>query len=114
MKTNSLHFVSSFCTSGAIALVIVGGMGTALAQNAVPNINQSVLNGLFSPTAAERFFEQGRRDMEREIEIFANPERYSGEGILQVNTIEIKVIEETGETKPIDNVPEDGSQYELH
>ncbi len=88
-------------------------MGTALAQNTVPDINPSDLNGLFSPTAADRFFEQGRRDMERQIQILANPERYSPEGILQINTIDIKVIEETGETKPIDNFPETPTQYEL-
>ena len=108
MKTNTLHFVSFFCTNVAITLilVIVGAMETARAQNTLPSFNQSVLNGLFSPTAAERFFEEGRRDMEREIEILAHPERYKSEGILQLNTIDIKIIEESGETKPIDNFPE--------
>ena len=45
--------------------------------------------------------------MERETQILVNPERYSGEGILQLNTIDIKLIEETGETKPISNLTED-------
>ena len=115
MKTNTLHFVSFFCTSLAIAiaLVIIGAMGTAKAQNTVPNLNQSVLNGLFSPTSADRFFEEGRRNMEREREILAHPERYSSEGILQINTIDFKIIEETGETKPISNFSEDTPQQEL-
>ena len=115
MKTNTLHFVSFFCTSLvlAIALVIVGAMGTAKAQNTLPSLNQSVLNGLFSPTAAERFFEEGRRDMEREREILAHPERYSGEGLLQLNIIDIKIIEKTESTTPIDNLTEDSPQHEL-
>jgi hypothetical protein len=115
MKTNTLHFVSFFCTSEAIALVlvIVGAMGTALAQNTVPKFNESIVNGLFTPTSAQRFFEEGRRDMEREIEILAHPERYKSEGILQLNTIDIKIIEETGSTKPIDNFPEARPRSEL-
>ena len=51
--------------------------------------------------------------MEREEQILANPERYRSEGILQINTIDMKLIEETGETKPIDNFPEDSPQHEL-
>ncbi len=115
MKSNTLHFVPFFCTSLALAsaLVIFGAMGTALAQNTVPNLNGSVLNGLFSPTSAERFFEEGRRNLERETQILVNPERYSGEGILQLNTIDIKLMEETRETKPISNSTEDSPQQEL-
>ena len=115
MKTNALHFVSFFGTSLAIAilLVIVGAIGTAKGQTNVPNLNQSVINGLFTPTAADRFFEEGRRNMEREREILTHPERYSREDILQINTIDIKIIDETGETIPIDNFPEDTPQQEL-
>jgi hypothetical protein len=109
MKTNALHFVSFFCTSlaSAIALVIVGTMHTAQAQNTVPNVNtNTIVNGLFTPTAAEIFFKEGRRVMERETEILAHPERYSGEGILQIETIDMKIIKETGKTEPIDKFPE--------
>ena len=115
MKTNTLHFVSFFSTSLVIGigLIIIGAMGTAKAQNTVPNLNQSVLNGLFSPTSAERFFEEGRRKMEREAEILADPERYQREDILQVDTIDIKRIEEMEKTKPIYNSPEDTPQGEL-
>ena len=115
MKTNTLHLVNLFCTSLAIAfiLVIVTAKGTAFAQNTRPNLNQSVINGLFSPTSAQRFFEEGRRNMEREAQILEAPERYFGKGILQVNCVDLKIIEESGETKPIDNFPEDSPQDEL-
>ena len=115
MRTNTLHFVSFFCTSLAIAiaLVIIGAMSTAKAQNSVPNINQSVLNGLFSPRASDRFFEEGRRKMEREAEILANPERYKREDILKIDMIDIKKIKETGETESINDSPENTLQQEL-
>ena len=45
--------------------------------------------------------------MERAIEILAHPERYSHEDLLQLNTIDIKIIEETESTKAIDNLTED-------
>lgn len=104
MKTNTLNFVDFFYTSlvSVLILVIVGASGTARAQN-----TQSVLNGLFTPTSADRFFEEGRRDMERQIEILVHPELYSREDILQINITDIKKIEETEETKPIDNFSED-------
>lgn len=111
MKTNN-HFVSLFYTSlaTAIALVIVGALGTAVAQNTAPNVNELLndfnSNDLFTPTAADRFFEEGRRKMEREAEILAHPERYSGEGILQINTLDMEVINETGEKKPTSDFPE--------
>ena len=115
MKTNTLHFISFFGTSLLIAifLVIIAAIGTAKAQNTLPNFNQSALNGLFTPTAADRFFEQGRRNLEREAEILAHPERYYREDILQTNTIDIKIIDETGEKIPIDDYLEDPAQPEL-
>ncbi len=116
MKTNTLHSISIFCSSLAIAifLVMVSAMGTAKAQNTLPNnLNQSTLNGLFTPTAAERFFEQGRRQMEREADILANPERYYNDSLLQVNTIDMKIIDENGEPQPIPNFPEDRLQNHL-
>ncbi|MDJ0572310.1 MAG: hypothetical protein QNJ53_25150 [Pleurocapsa sp. MO_192.B19] len=115
MKTNTLHFVSFFCTSlaMAIALVIVGAMGTGKAQNNVPLLDESIVNGLFTPTSAQRFFEEGRRNMEREAQILQDPEHYFGEGILQIKRVDIKIIEESGETKPIDNFPEDSPVHEL-
>ncbi len=115
MKTNTLYSISSFCKSLAIALilVVISAMSNAQAQSTVPNLNESSLNGLFTPTSAQRFFEEGRRNMEREAQILANPEHYFDGGLLQINTIDIKLIEETGETIPIPNFSEDSPQNEL-
>lgn len=115
MKTNSLHFVSSFCTSLFLALVFVlfGAMRTALAQPTVPNLKPSDLNGLFTPTSAQRFFEEGRNNLEREAEILAHPERYAREGLLQINTIDIKLLDESGEPTTIPHGTDDSPQLEL-
>ena len=113
MKTNTLHSVYFFCSSLAIAiaLILVGATGTAKAQNAVPRLDEFDSNGLFTPTSAQRFFEQGRRNLDREVEILEDPEHYFGEDILQINSIDIKVIDETGSSRPIDNFSEDTPQY---
>lgn len=115
MKTNNLHSIAIFCNSLAIAtfLVIVSAMGTAKAQNTLPNVNQSTFNALFTPTAADRFFEVGREQMEREAEILANPERYYDANLLQIQTIDINMINELGETEPIPNFSEDSPQNHL-
>ena len=118
MKTNTVHSIGIFCQVLAIAffLVIVSAMGTAKAQsnqNSIVNLKQSTLNGLFTPTSADRFFEQGRRQMERERETLANPEHYLNSNILQVNTIDIKILDEMGETQPVPNFPEYSPQNQI-
>lgn len=114
MYTNKLNVVSRFCTSLAIAiaLVILGKMNTAQAQNAVipPNLNDSSFNSLFTPTSADRFFEEGRRNFEREIEILTHPEDYYNGAILQIETIDMKVIDEMGDTKTVPNFSDDSFQ----
>ncbi|MGB3655155.1 MAG: hypothetical protein WBA41_28665 [Rivularia sp. (in: cyanobacteria)] len=100
MKINTLHFGSFFCTFLLFAFFIIDATDRAFAQSNLSLPNQSVLNGLYSPTSAERFFEEGKRKIEREVEILTNTERYKHKDILQNNAIEIKTIEETGETNP--------------
>ncbi len=115
MKTDVLHLVTFFGTSLLIAifLVIIAAIGTAKAQNTLPNFNTSALNGLFTPTAADRFFAEGRRNLEREAEILAHPELYYREDILQTSTIDIKIIDETGEKIPMNDYLEEPAQVEL-
>ncbi len=103
MKINTLHFGSFFCTCLWLAFFIIGATDRAFAQSNVPSIDRSVLNGLYSPSSAERFFEEGRRKIEREVQILKNPERYKHKDILQNNAIDIKIIEERGETNPTFN-----------
>jgi hypothetical protein len=85
-------------------------MDAAFAETTVPMPNQSVLNGLYSPTASERFFEEGKKKIERETKILVNPQRYKKEGILKNNIVNTKIIEELEETNPILNFPNDGLQ----
>ncbi|MBV6625785.1 MAG: hypothetical protein KI793_23135 [Rivularia sp. (in: Bacteria)] len=110
MKTNTLHFASLVCIYGTFATVIIGAMDTALAESTVPLPDQSVLNGLYSPTASERFFEEGQRNIQRETKILLNPELYRREGILKNNIINSQIIEELEETNPILNFPNDSLQ----
>ena len=115
MKTNTLNFVSHFCTSLLLAFILVlfGAMRTALAQPTVPALNQSDLNGLFTPTSAQRFFGEGRRNLEREAEILAHPERYSRGSLLQINTIDIQIIDESEEPTIIPHGNDNSPQQQL-
>ncbi|WP_027843620.1 hypothetical protein [Mastigocoleus testarum] len=122
MKTNILRLVSFFSTSLAIALalVIISAMSTAKANNnapvprTLPDLHPSVLNGLISPTASERFLEEGRRKLETEADILVHPERYEREVILKIDMTKIKKIEEIEEKKPTFHTPEDTSQQEVN
>lgn len=67
---------------------------TAKAQNNLPPV-ENTLNGLFTPTAAQRFFETGKVDFEREIDFVSDSENYLNGDILQLNEEELRVpIEE--------------------
>ena len=103
MKINTLHFGSFSCTSLLLASFIISATDRAFAQSNILSIDRSVLNGLYSPSSAERFFEEGKRKIETEIEILKNPERYKHKDILQNNAVDIKIIEEMGETNPTFN-----------
>ncbi len=106
MKINTLKFTSLFCICGTFLSVTVGLMGKVFAQEAVQLPSQSVLNGLYSPTASERFFEEGKRKIERETRILINPEIERREGILKNNIVNNR-IEQLEETNPILNFPKD-------
>lgn len=61
MKTN-IVFKSPFVGTVSLLCIFTGGVKIASAQS----IN-SPLNGLFTPTQAQQFFEAGRRKFETEI-----------------------------------------------
>lgn len=92
MKFNTLRFVSSSFNSLIIAIfiVILAAMTTAKAQG-----NSDVINGLFTPTSAQRFFQAGRDEFEKEVKVFTHPEQYPTNHLLRIDPALIKQMEET-------------------
>ncbi|MGF1542601.1 MAG: hypothetical protein ACFCU5_19510 [Pleurocapsa sp.] len=85
MKTNTLHFSSCFkFVIMAIALLLMVADAPVKAQK-ITEIDNFILNGLFTPTAAQRFFETGRDNLVRETRILEDSERYFNENILQID-----------------------------
>lgn len=100
MKTNALDFIAHLGKASvlAIAVVLFGAMSTARAQTDISNLHDSsVLRGLFTPTAAQRFFEAGRKEIEREAEILGNSELYFSGDILQIDP---EIMEQIKEVQP--------------
>ena len=89
MKTNNKDFVFSWLNTLLVAVIM--GFLTVLAVKAESNFNFDVLNGLFTPTQSERFFQAGRENFEREVEIFNHPERYLEDDLLHIDP---KLIEQ--------------------
>ncbi|MGF1589312.1 MAG: hypothetical protein ACFCU7_08725 [Pleurocapsa sp.] len=108
MKTNASGFVFNWFNSWllAIAMVIFAAITTAKAENYL-----DVVNGLFTPTESERFFQAGRADFEQEIELFTHPERYRSKDLLQIDP---ELIEQMDRFKQLPSFELDNSQYELH
>lgn len=90
--------------SGLIAIaLIVSTITTAKAQNNLPPV-ENTLNGLFTPTAAQRFFETGRINFEKEIDFVTDSENYFNGDILQLDEEELrKPIEENKQFQNIEN-----------
>ena len=72
-----------------VALMIA--LLTVMAVKAENKPDLDSLNGLFTPTQSERFFQAGRENFEREIEIFTHPEKYWRDDLLQIDP---KLIEQ--------------------
>lgn len=89
MTTNIRFINSQLFTTIAIALIILlaGSVKIVEAQNIsvrVQNIPPRVINGLFTPTQSQRFFQEGRRKFELEVKILDNPEDYFNGDILKI------------------------------
>ena len=108
MKTNTSGFVFNWFNSSllAIAIVLLAAITTAKAE-----IYFDVINGLFTPTQSDRFFQAGREDFEREIELFTHPERYRSNDLLQIDP---ELIEQINRSRQLPDFELDNSQYELH
>lgn len=100
MKTNTLHLVTNLLESLVIAVVIilVGAIATAQAQKNTPKIPDSIRHGIFTPTAADRFFKAGREDFSKEIDFLTNSEQYLNGDLLQIDE---ELIEQMQETQPL-------------
>lgn len=111
MRTNTLHFVTNLFESLGIAtaIILVGAIATAKAQVNLSEVRESNFNGLFTPTAAQRFYETGRKDFEREADFLATPERYLSRDILQIDP---ELQEQIRENKPIGD-PQPDNFYDL-
>ncbi len=108
MKTNTSGWVFCWFNSVilAIAIVMLAAITTAKAQ-----IYFDLVNGLFTPTQSEGFFQAGRADFEQEIELFTHPERYPSKDLLQIDP---ELIEQIDRSRQLPDFELDNSQYELH
>ena len=90
--------------SGLIAIAIAIGATTASsAQNNIPAARTpnftSTFNGLFSPTAAQRFFETGRNNFEREIDFLIDSEDRFNNELLHLNPELVQQLKENRSTQ---------------
>ena len=97
MKTNTTNF-SSWFKVATVSTILIAAITPATAQSdpgaIAPSLPNNVINGLFTPTQSQEFFEEGRAAFEREVEIFNNPERYADEDLLQFDRELIKEMEQ--------------------
>ena len=111
MKTNTLYSLTHLVESLVIAtiIVLVSAIATAEAQNNFSRVSKfnSVINGLFTPTAADRFFKAGRDDFQREINFLNDSERYLVGDLLEIDP---EVRKQMQETKTIHNFDRDNLQ----
>ncbi|AFZ37064.1 hypothetical protein Sta7437_3566 [Stanieria cyanosphaera PCC 7437] len=72
----------------AFVLVMASSTDVAQANSTSPTLIADnltlVTNGLFTPTAAQRFFEEGKQQFEQEEQKFKNNSGFSTEQILQL------------------------------
>ena len=83
MKTSNKSFFYGSLETLLLAVAI--GILAVLAVKAEDSFNYDVLNGLFTPTQSDRFFQAGREDFEREVEFFNHPERYFKDDLLHID-----------------------------
>ncbi|MEM8828400.1 MAG: hypothetical protein AAGE96_03465 [Cyanobacteria bacterium P01_G01_bin.19] len=86
-------------------------MLTVTTAKAGSSQNLDSLNGLFTPTQSERFFQAGRENFEREIEIFTHPEKYLRSDVLKIDPEAIKQMDRSQFYSDYDW---DNSPYKLH
>lgn len=109
MKTDNRDFRFSWLNTLLLAIVI--GLLAVFAAKAESNLNFDALNGLFTPTQSERFFQAGRADFEREVEIFNHPELYLRDDLLQIDP---ELIEQMDRYNSAVDFKLNDGEYELY
>ena len=79
-----LHFIN-FQLFPKIAIVFTILLANSVNVVKAQDIPRYVINGLFTPTESQRFFEEGRRKFESDAIILNNPEYYFNDDILQIS-----------------------------
>lgn len=75
----------------ALIISLTGEANLAKAQSLPQKVPQRVINGLFSPTESERFFQEGILKFESEAKILINLGSYPNNGdILQISPLLLK------------------------
>lgn len=93
--------------SGFIAIALtLAAITTSSAQNNIPAAQTPnftpTFNGLFSPTAADRFFETGRNNFEREIDSVIDSEDRFSDDLLQLDPELVRQMKENKSTQNIE------------
>lgn len=83
----------------AIAILTAGTITTSSAQDNIPAVPTPTFNGLFSPTAADRFFETGRNNFEREIDFVNDSEDRFSDDLLQLDPELVQQMKENPSTQ---------------
>jgi len=83
MKPMHHKIVSRLSQATALAFTAMVLLGRASVAADVPV--QRVTNGLYYPTSPQRFFEEGRRRLERDIQQLSDRQRSRSEDVLNVN-----------------------------
>ena len=76
-----------------LLIALIFGLLTVWAVKAESTSDLNSLNGLFTPTQSEKFFQVERENFEREIEIFTHPEKYLRDDLLQIDTKPIEQMD---------------------
>lgn len=65
--------------------VAIASLALSVMPAVAVEVPQSAINGLYYPTGAQQFFEEGRRAFEREVQILIQGRLYSAKQLLEVS-----------------------------
>ena len=109
MKSQNNNFVRSSVETLLMAVII--GILIVTAAKSESKFDFDVLNGLFTPTQSERFFQAGREDFERrEVEFLNHPEIYLKDDLLQMDS---ELLEQIDLERPTLELKLENSQYQI-